>query len=233
MASFLRAAWKPSTCCQYSPAWKQVASFLRVAWKPSTRRQYSSAWRQWCVWCCREGVDSATPSLNNLLSYLWYLYSVGKLNWHLIGVQHSAIAAILQPLAERTIERAVSLFMRASFLSRPPPRELKPIRDVGWVLRLLEGLGDTPDLSRPQLTHRMIMILVLASTLVFESFLKEDASSALAVSANREQQDALMSALRQRGSNFSRRQQEDRPRARRERTRSRSPRRDTDRPQHA
>ena len=54
----------------------EVASFLRAAWKPSTCRQYSSAWRQWYAWCGREGLDPATPSLNNLLSYLWYLYSV-------------------------------------------------------------------------------------------------------------------------------------------------------------
>ena len=88
-----------------------------------------------------------------------------KLNWNSIGVQRSAIAAILQPLAERTIaaDRAVSLFMRASFLSRRPPRKLKPIWDVGLVLRLLENWGDTPELPRPQLTYRLIMILALAS----------------------------------------------------------------------
>ena len=88
-----------------------------------------------------------------------------KLNWNSIGVQRSAIAAIIQPLAERTIaaDRAVSLFMRASFLYRRPPRKLKPIWDVGLVLRLLENWGDTPELPRPQLTYRLIMILALAS----------------------------------------------------------------------
>ena len=82
-----------------------------------------------------------------------------------LGVHRSAIATLLQPLSERTIgsDKAVSLFMRAIYLSRPPERRLRPIWDVSSVLRCIEAWGDIADLNRSRLTHRLVMPLTLAS----------------------------------------------------------------------
>ena len=101
----------------------------------------------------------------NLLHYLWYLYSERKLSWRTIGVHRSAVATLLQPYAPETIseDRRVCRFMRATYLSRPPPRKIKPIWDVATVLRCLEGWGDINNLSRTRLTHRMVMLLAIAS----------------------------------------------------------------------
>ena len=60
--------------------------------------------------------------------------------------------------------RRVRRFMRATFLSRPPPRKLKPIWDVVTVLTCIENWGDIDTLSRTRLTHQMVMLLAIAST---------------------------------------------------------------------
>ena len=48
-------------------------------------------------------------------------------------------------------------------MSRPPLRKLNPIWDVGLVLMKLEEWGDVLTLSRSRLTHRLAMLLALAS----------------------------------------------------------------------
>ena len=48
-------------------------------------------------------------------------------------------------------------------MSRPPPRKIKPIWDVSTVLLCLERWGDIGNLSRVRLTHRMVMLMAIAS----------------------------------------------------------------------
>ena len=93
------------------------------------------------------------------------MYSERQLAWHTIGVHRSAISTLLQPLCERTIgaNRAVSLFMRAVYQSRPPTRKIAPIWDVASVLQCVKAWGDIVDLSRPRLTHRLVLLMALAS----------------------------------------------------------------------
>ena len=72
---------------------------------------------------------------------------------------------IIQPYAPETIsgDKRVCRFMRATFLSRPPPRKIKLIWDVGTVLTCLESWGDIENLSRVRLTNRMVMLMAIAS----------------------------------------------------------------------
>ena len=51
--------------------------------------------------------------------------------------------------------------MKATFLSRPPAR--KPIGDVGTVLKCLESWGEIENLSQVRLTHRLVMLMAIAS----------------------------------------------------------------------
>ena len=117
------------------------------------------------LWCGRQNLDPTAPSALNLTNYLWHLHTERSLVWRSLGVHRSAIATLLQPLSERTIgsDKAVSLFMRATYLSRPPERRLRPIWDVSSVLRCIEAWGDIADLNRSRLTHRLVMLLALAS----------------------------------------------------------------------
>ena len=48
-------------------------------------------------------------------------------------------------------------------MSRPPFRKLNSNWDVGLVLRKLEEWGDVLTLSRSRLTHRLAILLALAS----------------------------------------------------------------------
>ena len=143
----------------------EVAGFIQNAWKPSTRKQYAADWRQWTAWCCRKGLDAATPFVTNLINYLWYLFNDRRLSWHTLGLDRSAVATLIQPYAPETIseDKRVCRFMRATFLRRRPPRKLKPIWDVRTVLTWLENWGDIENLSRVRLTHRMVMLMAIAS----------------------------------------------------------------------
>ena len=107
------------------------------------------------------------PSTNNLTQYLWYLYSEKKYAWSTLGVYRSAISTLLQPFDDKPIgsDKVISLFMRASYMSRPPLRKLNPIWDVGLVLRKLAEWGDVLTLSRSRLTHRFAMLLASASAM--------------------------------------------------------------------
>ena len=122
----------------------EVAGFIQNAWKPSTRKQYAAVWRQLTAWCCRKGLDATTPSVTNLINYLWYLFNDRRLLWRTLGLHRSAVADLIQSYAPEAIseDKRVCRFMRATFLSRPPPRKLKPIWDVRTVLACLENWGD-------------------------------------------------------------------------------------------
>ena len=135
------------------------------SYSPATLKSYTSAWNMWCGWCSRQGLDPATPSTTNLTRYLWYLYSERNYAWSTLGVHRSAISTLLQPLGDKPIgsDYVISLFMRARYMSRPPLRKLNLIWDVGLIFRCLEGWGDVVTLSRSRLTHRLVMLLALAS----------------------------------------------------------------------
>ena len=143
----------------------EVAGSIQNAWKQSTKGQYFAVWKQWTAWCGRSGINDSTPSAVNLIRYLWYLYSERRLAWRTIGIHRSAVATILQPYAPETIskDKRVRRFMKATFLSRPPARKIKPIWDVGTVLKCLETWGEIEDLSRVRLTHSLVMIMAIAS----------------------------------------------------------------------
>ena len=101
----------------------------------------------------------------NSIRYLWYLYSERRLAWRTIGIHRSAVATILQPYAPETIreDKRVRRFMKATFLSRFSARKIKPIWDVGTVIKCLESWGEIEDLSRERLTHRLVMLMAIAS----------------------------------------------------------------------
>ena len=106
---------------------------------------------------------------------------------------------------------------------------------LGHALRYLaSGFNEITfkrrELAANAIRDKSLQQQVKAATLGFESFFKEDLSHTLATAASRQQQQALTSALRHRGSSYSR-PSEDRQRDRHERPRSRSPAR-RDRARH-
>ena len=143
----------------------EVAGFIHNAWKPSTKVQYATVWRQWTAWCGRKGLNAATPSVVNLLHYLWHLYNERQLAWRTLGGHRSAVATLLQPYAPESLgeDKRVCRFMWATYYSRPPPRKLKSIWDVATVLKHIEAWGSIEHLSRSRLTQWMVMLLAIAS----------------------------------------------------------------------
>ena len=93
------------------------------------------------------------------------MYTDRQLAWRTLRVHRSTIATMLQHPQDNTIgsDKRVSLLMRVAYLTRPPASKFNPIWDVSSVLRCIEAWGDVSTWPRPRLTHRLVMLLALAS----------------------------------------------------------------------
>ena len=143
----------------------EVAEFLQASFRRSSIQAYSSAWRQWLQWCQDNHLGHHSPTLGSLLSYLWHLYSKGRV-YGSIGVHRSALASLCQPGSNPTIgaHPLVSRFMRAVYQSRPPAKlSLRPTWDVADVLQLLSGWDPPQDLDLLKLSHKTVTLVALES----------------------------------------------------------------------
>ena len=120
---------------------EEVAEFLFSSRRGSTAVQYRSVWRSWLSWCQDHGLDPASVSLNTMLEYLYYLFSVKDLAWSTIGVHRSAISSLLQPLHSHSVGEhpLVSRFMRALFLRTPPSSTPRWTWDMATVLAFVRA----------------------------------------------------------------------------------------------
>ena len=143
----------------------EVADFLQASFRKSSIQAYTSAWKQWLQWCEDNHLGHHTPTVTSLLSYLWHLYSKGRV-YGSIGVHRSALASLCQPGSNPTIgaHPLVSRFMRAVYQSRPPAKlSLRPTWDVAEVLQLLSTWDPPQDLDLLKLSHKTVTLVALES----------------------------------------------------------------------
>ena len=102
-------------------------SLLEKGWRGSTRKQYQSVWPEWGKWYTDQRLDTASVSVEKLLSYLQYLYNKG-LARRSLNVHRSAISSILEvhkpvPTGNHPL---VCWFLKGSFNQRAALIQMLP-----------------------------------------------------------------------------------------------------------
>ena len=118
--------------------------------------------------------------------------------------------------------------VRAKLMDAVDIIQTDAVAPLGHALRFLaSGVNEITfkrrELAATSIRHNALQQQVKSAALGFETFFKDDISQVLSTAASRQQQQALTSALHQRGSGYSNRPVEERQCERRDRPRSHSP----------
>ena len=144
---------------------ENAAETLLNSWAPSTRKQYDSALRKWTNFIKDKGINPMSPSTADIVNFLSHCSK--DLSYNAVGTQRAALGSFYSVLddsvGQRFSSKLVSRFMKGLFKNKPPFPKYSHIWDVQLVLDYLNNLGKPENLDLKQLTHRVVMLLALAS----------------------------------------------------------------------
>ena len=148
--------------------WSNISSTSRKligsSWRPSTEGRYRQQWKHWLEWSGRNSVSTTSPSINQVLDFLGYLFDSG-LAYRTINVARSAISVTLQPMNGYNVGEhpLVCRLMKGIFNERPPQTSLVPNWSVSKVLGTLREWSPAHSLDLRCLTMKTCMLVALAS----------------------------------------------------------------------
>ncbi|WAR05308.1 hypothetical protein MAR_020677 [Mya arenaria] len=141
----------------------ELADFIIKSWSTGTRKQYQHAWRHWGIWNDIRCSSAFQTSETVVLTYLFYLHKSGK-SYSVINTHKAMLLCTLPFFWNSWCKNTdlISRFMRRVFISKPPKPRYIAMWDVSIVLRFLESLGKTSDLSLKILTFKTVALVALA-----------------------------------------------------------------------
>ena len=145
---------------------RQAAKIISQSWRTGTCKQYGVYIKQWCDFCSRRKIDYRSPStsVNSVLEFLTILYNRG-LSYSSINTARSALGSLCFDKDTIGMHPLIRRFMKGIFQERPAlPRYNGEMWDVSKVMTLLRSWSPGKYLSLKQLTFKLIMLLLLAST---------------------------------------------------------------------
>ncbi|HLP81006.1 MAG TPA: hypothetical protein VK141_03305 [Nitrosomonas sp.] len=114
---------------------ENVSELLLDEERRSTSKAYESSWRSWHRWCQQREINPLFGSLENVLSYLTYLFENGKA-YRTIGVHRSCLSSILPKIDGEDVGNhpLVRKLLKAIYNRIPPHPKYKSFWDVNAVL---------------------------------------------------------------------------------------------------
>lgn len=98
-----------------------IARFISGSIWASSQQTHSAVWHSWVAWCSTNDLDPVSVSEIALIQYLWFLFHDKHRAAVTLGVHHSAISSLADPLGSHLSEsKFLSCFMEAVFLESPP-----------------------------------------------------------------------------------------------------------------
>ena len=143
---------------------KQAADLHVQAWRPGTRASYKSAWKRWSGWCISKQVNPIQASLEDIIEFLTCLFYEQK-QYRTINTYRSAISRGHNMIDNLQVGKHPTIIthMRAIFNVRTPLPRYQNSWDVDKVLNLIALWGDNSNMSLKLLSHKLVMLLSLAS----------------------------------------------------------------------
>jgi hypothetical protein len=139
-----------------------VTEVLMTPWRPKTQKQYGTYLRRWVAFCDKRKVNYHSPMLNDTLEFLMELYKEG-LSYSTINTARSALSTVVS-ITDYGNNPIVSRFKKGIFETRKPTPKYTAIWDVSVVLQYLSRLYPNETLSLNDLTHKVLMLLLLVSS---------------------------------------------------------------------
>ena len=133
-------------------------ALINSSWRDSTKCQYNSALRKWLSYCTERSVHSASPSINDVLTFLTHLYKTG-LSYSTISSVKSVLSTLIHipgitKIAEHPL---VQRLITGIFNSRPTLPRYNFIWYTSIVINFLKGL------DYDYLSHKLAVLLTILS----------------------------------------------------------------------
>lgn len=152
---------------------RRVADWAAIPQRESTQRLYQCHWALYHRWARRNDFLPLQPTLNDLASYLIYLFETVGLQPSTIAVHKAAIASVLRHTQldfDVSSDQILCNLMKRFHLERPRRARIAPRWDLALVMKQLlappfvdaTGLSDN-GVSTPWFTRKAVFLLALAS----------------------------------------------------------------------
>ena len=144
---------------------EEVTDILMASWRTGTKKQYATYVKKWMAFCRESEINYYTPPLNDPLQFLSGLFRQG-LSYSTLNTARSALSTIVTIDGGRSFgsNHIVTRFMKGVFESRRPKPKYDKIWDVSVVLKHLSSLYPNEKLSLKDLTHKVLMLILLVSS---------------------------------------------------------------------
>ena len=140
-----------------------IVDFLVSSWREGTQVQYEVYLRKWLSFCEAEQISVLSPSVGQVLHYLWKLFQDG-LGYSAINTARSALSAVIEingaPVGHHAL---IKRFVRAAFQQHPALPKNTVVWDADIVLTYLRSLSPVKLIPIKLLTHKLTMLLLLLS----------------------------------------------------------------------
>ena len=144
---------------------EKVTDIFMASWRKGTKKQYATYVKKWMAFCRERQINCYLPPLRDALQFLLGLFNQG-LSYSTLYTACSAFSTIV------TIDGGgsfgsnliVTRFMKGVFESRRPKPKYDKIWDVSVVLKHLSSLYPNEKLPLKDLTHKVLMLILLVSS---------------------------------------------------------------------
>ena len=154
---------------------QNASDLIALSWRNGTSKQYESGWKRWCDWCGKQSINHCTPTIAHVLNFLAHEHSTGK-SYSTINSYRSSLSSALSPIDGYPVGKhpLVVRLMKGSFNSNPPKPKYANTWNVSSVLKYISSLPDNDQLSLPQLSHKLVALIALASAQRTQTLLNLD-----------------------------------------------------------
>ncbi|XP_055958543.1 uncharacterized protein LOC130013683 [Patella vulgata] len=141
----------------------EVNNVLLHSWRPQTIKQYDVYLKKWFTFTNQRSVNSFSPSVGNVLEFLYQLFDSGY-SYSALNSARSTLSSFItfdnQPLG---CNPCIVRFLRGCFNLRPSLPRTNVTWDVDRVLSYLKNLYPLCDLTLKDLTLKCVSLLAIVS----------------------------------------------------------------------
>ena len=144
---------------------EEVTDILMASWRKGSKKQYATYVKKWMAFCRERYVNCYSPPLRDALQFLLGLFNQG-LSYSTLNTACSALSTIVTIDGGGSFgsNHIVTRFMKGVFELRRPKPKYNKIWDVSVVLKHLSSLYPNEKLPLEDLTHKVLLLILLVSS---------------------------------------------------------------------
>ena len=143
---------------------ESATNIITYSWRTGTKKHYKTYLERWIQFCSKRKIDPVSPTVNTVIEFLTMLYEDG-LQYSALNTARSAVSTVATLAAEVSVGKhpLVIRFMKGVFLLRFALPHYRETWNVGVVIKYLNNMAPTPELTMENLTKKFTMLLALLS----------------------------------------------------------------------